>query len=148
MKAVTYTGVWIDHREAIVVSLNEKGESLNRIVSNAEGHHRLSGGARSRTLYGPQDVASEDRIEHRRMQQLHRFYEKVKEAICRADAIFIFGPGEAKWEFRKELKEHKALFSRIVGIEPAEKMTDKQVVAKVRAFFGGPPGEWGPRELR
>ena len=148
MKAVTYSGVWIDHREAIVVSISEKGESVTKIASNAESHHRLSGGARSRTPYGPQDVASEDRIEHRHMQQLHRFYGKVKNAICRADAIFIFGPGEAKWEFRKELKEPRALFSRIVGTEPADKLTDEQMVAKVRAFFGSHASRWMPRELR
>ena len=152
MKAVTYTGVWIDHREAIVVSISNTGERVSRIASNAEGHYRLSGGSRSRTPYGPQDVASEDRIERRRMQQLHRFYEKVKKAICLADAVFIFGPGEAKWELRKELREPKSLFSKIVGIElcieRADKMTDKQVVARVRAFFEDNKRAWGPRALR
>jgi hypothetical protein len=38
-------GLWIDHRNAVIVILNEKGEETKRINSNMEKHVRFGGGA-------------------------------------------------------------------------------------------------------
>jgi hypothetical protein len=46
----------------------------------------------------------------------------------------IFGPGEAKVELKKRL-ENVDLHGHIVGIETTDKMTDNQIVAKVRQRF-------------
>jgi hypothetical protein len=46
----------------------------------------------------------------------------------------IFGPGEAKGELKKRL-ESKGLGGRIVGVETTDKMTERQIAAKVRAYF-------------
>jgi len=51
-----------------------------------------------------------------------------------AGSILIFGPGEAKDEFKKRLEKDN-LGDRIVGIETAEKMTDPQIAAKVARHF-------------
>jgi hypothetical protein len=55
----------------------------------------------------------------------------------------IFGPGEAKGELKERLEQHK-LGSRIAAIETADKMTNPQISAKVRTYFGeknsGQPG--------
>ena len=50
-----------------------------------------------------------------------------------ADSILIFGPGEAKIEL--ENVGHETLRARIVGVETVDKMTDRQVAAKVRQRF-------------
>jgi hypothetical protein len=46
----------------------------------------------------------------------------------------IFGPGEAKGELKERLERHN-LGGSIVGIETADKMTDRQIAAKVRQYF-------------
>ena len=51
-----------------------------------------------------------------------------------AEEILILGPGEAKGELKKRLAREN-LGGRIVGIEAADKMTDPQIVAKVREHF-------------
>lgn len=51
-----------------------------------------------------------------------------------AESILIFGPGEAKGEPKKRLVKNK-LGGRIVGIETVDKMTDRQIAAKVRKYF-------------
>ena len=67
-----HVGVWVDHEKAFVASIIKDDEmtkeTIHCIKSNVEGHFRLSGGARSRTPYGPQDVASEKKIDERRKQ--------------------------------------------------------------------------------
>jgi CO dehydrogenase/acetyl-CoA synthase epsilon subunit len=55
-------------------------------------------------------------------------------SIRGAESILILGPGEAKEELKKRLKKHQ-LGSRVVGVETADKMTDRQIEAKVRSFF-------------
>jgi hypothetical protein len=130
-----HVGVWIDHDKAFVVSINDGQQTAIRIESDVEGRYRLSGGSRSRTLYGPQEIASDKKIEERRRHQLRRYYRKVIREIADALAILIFGPGKARIELQKELEKTKALASKIVGSESADKMTERQIAAKVRRFF-------------
>ena len=51
-----------------------------------------------------------------------------------AEAILILGPGEAKGELKRRLKKD-GLDGRVVGIETADKMTDRQIEARVRGYF-------------
>jgi len=55
-------------------------------------------------------------------------------SIRDAESILIFGPGEAKGELKKRLEGDK-LGGRIVSIETVDKMTDRQIAAKVRQHF-------------
>ena len=52
------------------------------------------------------------------------------------DAVLIFGPGEAKLELKERLSRSAALAERIVGIETTDKLTDPQIVAKVKEHYG------------
>jgi hypothetical protein len=130
-----YVGIWIDHKKAFVVSMDKDKETLRRIESDVEGHVRLSGGSRSSTPYGPQEGPSEGRIAERRRHQLRQYCQKIIKTIGNPKEIFIFGPGEAKIELEREMKKSKRLSSKIVKIEPADKMTERQIAAKVRKFF-------------
>jgi hypothetical protein len=52
-----------------------------------------------------------------------------------ADRILIFGSGEAKVELKKEIAKSKEVAGKIKQIESADKMTQRQIAAKVRSFF-------------
>ncbi|MGB5616830.1 MAG: hypothetical protein WBM78_08320 [Desulfobacterales bacterium] len=98
---------------------------------------RLSGGSRSRkTPYGPQEAAAEGKIEKRYNQQLRRYFRKIVETVRSGHKFIILGPGEAKIELKKEAEADKSAAEKLVGIETADKMTDRQIAAKVRKFFG------------
>jgi len=58
----------------------------------------------------------------------------VVSLLRNADSIWIFGPGEAKVELQKRL-EHQDLGARIVSVETVDKMTNRQIAAKVRQHF-------------
>ena len=119
-------GLWIDHRETIMVTLTEDGEETKRIESDMEKHVRFSGGAQSAT--------EEDIRDNKFTGHLSKYYDKVIGLIGDADSILILGPGEAKGELAKRL-EHKNLAARIVGVETVDKMTDRQIAARVREQF-------------
>ncbi|MGA1205076.1 MAG: hypothetical protein ACO3ZW_04610 [Opitutales bacterium] len=127
-------GVWLDHRKAVVVRMVDGEEHLQTILSDVEKHVRPAGGARSKLPYGPQDIMKEDSRERKFRQHLARWYDEVAGHLQGADELLVFGPGEAKTEFRKHI-EGTPLRDKLSGIETVDKMTDGQIAAKVRKFY-------------
>ncbi len=135
-------GLWIDHREAIVVGIDKSGrESIHHIKSNVERRTRLAGGSRTNTLYGPQGVVSEQKRDQRHLRHLDVYYESVVDVLKDATSFRIFGPGEAKRELKKKIESNKSLAGRLSGIESVDKMTERQIVAKVKEYYR--PGRSG-----
>lgn len=127
-------GVWIDHREAVIVLLLEKGEEIRQISSNVGKRIRYSGASHSRTPTGEHGDSAEDRRDRRFGALLNTFYDEVISSLREVDSILIIGPGEAKVELKKRLEDQN-LGERIVGIEAADKMTEGQIVAQIRQHF-------------
>jgi hypothetical protein len=133
-------GIWMDHQKAFVVTIAGDESEVERIDSQAESHFHLSGGARSRSPYGPQDVASEHKYEERRRHHLQSYYQNIVKLCTGANELLIFGPGEAKTELLKEIGRSKELAQRVVAVETADKMTQAQTVAMVRKRFAETAG--------
>jgi hypothetical protein len=140
-----YTGIWIDHKKGVIVTKKQPERSyeedvelsVTQIISDVERKVRLSGGSRTRnTPWGPQEIAVDSKIEVRQKQQLKKFYHQIIEVIKEADKILIMGPGEAKLELKKEIEKSKALIPKIVGVHISDKMTNNQIAAKVKSYFG------------
>ena len=121
-------GLWIDHRETVVVVIGDKGEETRRIESGMEKHVRFSGGS------GSEDGSAEDQRDRQFTGHLNRYYDEVISHLRDAESILIFGPGEAKGELEKRLAS-KGLSGRIVGVETVDKMTDRLIAANVRQRF-------------
>jgi hypothetical protein len=119
-------GLWIDHSESIIVVVSGEGEETQQIESGIEKHVRFSGGA--------QDVSTEDIQDRRFAGHLKKYYDEVIACLRDAESILILGPGEAKVELNKRL-EGEGLGGRVVGVEAVDKMTDRQIAAKVRQRF-------------
>ena len=124
-------GLWIDHRKAIVVTIKNDKEVMRVIESNVEPRVRL----RTASHYGPQEVVSESKRDERYGHHLDAYYSEVIQAIRDTDSILIFGPGEAKGELKKAIEESKDMGRHIVGVESADKMTQRQIAARVRDYF-------------
>jgi len=127
-------GLWIDHREAIIVILTDGGEEIKHITSNSGKHIRYSGSSHSQTPEGLKEVTSEDQRDRKFGNQLAKYYDEVIAAIRDAESIQIFGPGEAKGELEKRI-EHAGIKAHILAVETMDKMTDRQISAKVREHF-------------
>jgi hypothetical protein len=118
-------GLWIDHRKAVIVIVTEDGEEIKQVTSNMEKHVRFSGGT------GSEDGSSEDVRDRQFGNHLNSYYDQVIAVVRDADSIQIFGPGEAKGELEKRL-EKAGIKARILAVETVDKMTDRQISAKVR----------------
>jgi hypothetical protein len=77
---------------------------------------------------------AEDTRDRQFKSHLNRYYDDVIACVGDAKSIQIFGPGEAKGELEKRIL-HKGLKVHIPAIETVDKMTDRQIAAKVRSHF-------------
>ena len=116
--------VWIDHREAVFATITGEAEATSRLESDVEKHVRYSG----------DQSGAEDQHERRFAGHLHKYYDAVVSRIRDAEAILILGPGEAKQELEKRLRE-EGLGDRIVAVETTDKMTEPQIAARARKQF-------------
>ena len=130
----TKVGLWIDHRKAVIVALTDEVEEIKLIISKVEKQPGRPGGIRSKTSYESQLVRGDDSRQRVLTGHLNIYYDAVIACIRDAESILIFGPGEAKGELKNRLERGK-LSGRIVGIETVDKMTDRQISAKVRRYF-------------
>ncbi len=127
-------GLWIDHRKAVVVAITDNGEEVGLVISAIEKQARRSPSSRHAGPYEPQQVPADDSRQRAFTGHLNIYYDAVIASIRDAESILIFGPGEAKGELKKRL-ERIELGGRIVSIETVDKMTDRQIAARVRRHF-------------
>jgi len=120
-------GLWINHNKAIIVSITDNVEERRIITSQMEHYVRHSSNV-------PGDGSAEDVRDRRFWNHLGEYYDKVIAYIGDAQAIQIFGPGDAKHELKKRL-ESEGKLDNIIGIDEAEKLTYRQVATRVRERF-------------
>ncbi|TFH35307.1 MAG: hypothetical protein E4G99_07575 [Anaerolineales bacterium] len=125
-----HAGLWIDHRKAEVVIVTNRGEEMHEILSNIEKSTRGKDGI------GSGDGSTQDMRDRKYWTRLNRYYDSIITILHGADTILIFGPGEAKEELVNRLGR-EGLKRRVVAIETVDKMSDRQIAAKVRKRIAG-----------
>lgn len=113
--------VWIDHREARLLSFNDAAHELQVLRAHGGGehlHHRAGLGDAGRA---PTPVA---------------FYEAVATALLPAGEILLTGPGTAKGELMRHLEQkHADLARRVLKVESLDHPSDGQLLALARRSF-------------
>ena len=130
-------GVWIDSRKALIVAETDGAAGatvIRQITTNLEKQLRLSSGERAKTSYGLQAAPADDMRETSSNENLKSFFDDVVAVVREAHSIFIFGPGEAKEEFKKRL-EQDGLGGLIDEVAVVGRMSDRQIAAKVHDHF-------------
>jgi hypothetical protein len=127
------------------VAITDKGEEIGLVIARVEKQLRRSGDSPLKGPYEAQLVPADDRRQRALTGQLNRYYDAVIAGIGAAESILIFGPGAAKGELKKRLAKNK-LGGRIVGVETVDKLTERQIAAKVRQRFAEERSVVGARQ--
>jgi hypothetical protein len=120
-------GVWIDHKRAVIVSIAGGHVTTRSLESEVGSHPHYS---------GSQEGGGEKKYEQRHSQDLDRYYDDVIGQLGKPDALLLFGPGEAKLQLKERLGRSKELSASIVAVESTDKLTDPQIVARVKEHYG------------
>jgi hypothetical protein len=120
-------GVWIDHKKAVIVSIAAGHVTTTTLKSDVGPHPHYSGSPVG---------GGEKKYEQRHNLHLDQYYDKVIDQIGQPDALLLFGPGEAKLQLKDRLGRSRASSEHIVAVESTDKLTDPQIVAKVKEHYG------------
>jgi ferritin-like metal-binding protein YciE len=134
----TNIGLWIDQRRAVIVLGSGDNADIQVILSHADRQPGRIDGKRSLAPYETQRVEADDVSQRKFTGELDHYYEEILSVVRGAQSLLIFGPGEAKGHLHKHLEESLAK-TCTVHVEPADKMTDRQVAAHVREHFKNAP---------
>jgi hypothetical protein len=131
----TETGVWIDTERAMIIELKDGQSEVGVINSGIETRERFEGEDKKFTRVGSVYIDPETNDERRFDQQVDRYLDTVKAALSNAEALVIMGPAQMKKRLEKLLLEDKSFDGKVLGVEPADKMSENQMVAWVKDYF-------------
>lgn len=127
-------GIWIDHRRAVVVEIENGVENQRTIESYVDPVSPPSGGKRTGTPWAPRTGVKENGRKEAHQHKLANFYRQVASQIGRPDRLLVMGPAKAKNEFAEIAQTLHDLSGVPMTIEAADKMTDPQIAAMVRDY--------------
>jgi hypothetical protein len=138
------TLVWIDSEEAIIVRWADRA-TVERIRSDVPGRHRSTGHDRvDPTVHhgggsGPEDA------ERARRARLAAFVEDVAEHLPPEGDVLVVGPGMVRERLERSLRadDRRLGRRRHVHAAPAERLTEQELVARVRELAGDAPKRRG-----
>ena len=136
----TKAGVWIDHKQAIVVLISDAGSKITNIAFDIGQPVRSPSRGTSKHSYTKNDFVAEDQQERKVGNDRKDFYDDVIASIRGASSLLILGPGEAKGEFSKRITAKKVRGLK-VELETTAKMTDRQIAARVSDYFATKPAK-------
>lgn len=128
-------GVWIDQKEAKVITLTENSEEMITIPSEIDPQERIPGEGKQYGRFGSQFLSLEKNKQNQQKEHLKRYLNRVQKSLEDKDEIMLFGPAQIKNELGKLLQQNQNLSDKLREIKSAEKMTENQKVAFVRDYF-------------
>ena len=69
-------------------------------------------------------------------QDLDRDYDDIISQLGERDTLLLFGPCEAKLQLKHRLDRSKVSSEGSVAVDSADKLTNPQIVAKVKEHYG------------
>lgn len=134
----TQAGIWIDKEQAILVKISEANQEVIRFKVD---HHEavtqeaIAGSpAASQVTHRPYEYLPEGRVERKKFADRKRMYLALEDSLQGADGLLLIGPGETKGEFAKHIALKRLPLAQLT-VEASDRMTEPQLVAKVREHF-------------
>ena len=122
-------------KKLLLVSLMRGSHKVIHVESDVEGHFRLKDDSQSINPSNLQGNTIESKMDSRYRKYLNIYFQQIINLLKEAKRIFIFGPGEAKIELKKMIEKNKLFSNKISDIETTDKLTEPQIVAKVKKYF-------------
>ncbi|MDO9274904.1 MAG: hypothetical protein Q7T92_05045 [Lutibacter sp.] len=129
-------GIWIDTQQAVVIKLSNGEQAIKTIESNIDTRERIPGESKKYGRFGGQYLTYEKNWENKKIAQTNQFLNILLSEIEDFDAVVLFGPSIMKTIFEKEIKNNLNLIGKLEGVFDADSMTENQMVAWVKDFYG------------
>ncbi len=127
-------GIWMDGTKALIV--DAATGNIKTVEADIENSvHQYGEGDKGNFVGGGHHINNEKTFEERKKHQTNDYLKKVAAEVKDASGIYVFGPAEMKTHFKHYLESQNGFKDKLRSVEPADKMTNNQVVAAVKDFF-------------
>jgi len=131
-------GVWLDHAQAHFVDLSKGPAIVETAFSDQESQLRNKGESGTGNKLGNYRSTNNENHRHNREKELkHEYFKMLSDRLKNFDDILLFGPTTAKDELHNVLKADKQFNGKKIDVKAADQMTENQMVAEVKGWFGG-----------
>ena len=128
-------GIWIDQKEANLITLTKKSVHSKIIYSEIETRIREEGEKKQFGRFGDQYMVDEKGKENRIKEYTNKFLQKITKELAVADEILLFGPAQMKFKLEKIITENPELALKLKATNTSGNMTHNQKLAYVRDFY-------------
>lgn len=138
------TLVWIDSEEAIIIRWDDRA-TVERIRSDVPGRHRSTGHVRVDPTVRHGGGAGPEDVDRARRARLVAFVEDVAGHLPPDGDVHVVGPGIVRERLERSLRaqDRRRGRRRTVHAAPAERLTEQELVARVRELAGDAPKRRG-----
>jgi stalled ribosome rescue protein Dom34 len=119
-------GIWMDHTTAHLIAYQPEEAGNTEIAADDATQTKADAAGRG-----------EHQMHNKEQQQQGEFYKKLGAEIINYDKVVLFGPTNAKDELFNLLTADRHFEKVKIQVQHADKMTDNQRHAFVRAFYSG-----------
>jgi hypothetical protein len=137
------TLVWIDSEEAIIVRWEDRA-TVERVRADMTPHRRTNGHG-SVAPSGHHGDGSADAAERAHREDLRLFVEDVAGRVPPVDDVTVVGPGVVRARLERAIRadDRRHNRRRLVHSAAAERLSEQELVAHVRALAGDAPPRLG-----
>jgi len=134
------TLVWIDSREAILVRWRDDAPDVQRVESDVPAHRKSTGHVRHDPAVRHGGGGARDG-EAQRLEHLARFIDDIAGRLSPDDDLVLIGPGTVREHLEQRVRaidagQHR---DRPITCEASARVTERQLVARVRSLVGAGP---------
>lgn len=135
-------GIWMDQSHALFLAYaDEAGVFLEDIPSGIVSRSRIDGEGSDTTRLGPSPGPAsnhEKKKNNIHSNQLNAYFHQLENKLIDKEELFLMGPGVTKTHFFHHLRENKHFSKLKIEVIDADKMSEKQLLAKVKQQFSSP----------
>ena len=132
-------GLWMDQSHALFLGYDqEEATLLEDFPSGIVSRSRIAGEGSDSTLLGPSPGPSsnnEKKKNNIHSNQLNAYFHQLEKKLMDKEELLLMGPGVTKTHFFHHLRENKHFSKLKIEVIDADKMSEKQLLAKVKHKF-------------
>ena len=128
-------GIWIDQKEANLITLTKNAIHSKTIYSDIETRIRTEGESKQFGRFGDQYLVDEKGKDNRVKEYTQKYMLRIVKELSKADEIFLFGPAQMKMKLEKLMSGLPELAIKLKGTKTSENMTHNQKLAYVKEFY-------------
>ncbi len=128
-------GIWIDQKEANMITLLEDSQEYKTIYSDIETRERFSGETKQYGRFGDQYLNYEKGKENKINELTTKFLNVIIKELNDIDELLIFGPAQTKSKLEKLIQKIPDLNSKLKDVQTSKNMSENQKIAYVKSYF-------------